>query len=215
MSRAVRFGGRLVSQAGFTLAEMLVVLSVIGIVVGLSIPSLSRSIDTTKLKGATQSLAGAYQDARLRATQNNQPYEIIVSPAGVSPAQVCIDLDGDGQCGANDPATQFASQVTLNNNVVPTKLTQALLGFDPSNTEKSQMRDEQNDLAPGLAWSGLGVPCERISSTARCTAIGWVQYLEFQRGTGEVLFAAVTVSPTGRVKIWTYIPSGNGNGNWL
>ena len=27
------------------------------------------------------------------------------------------------------------------------------------------------------------------------------------------MYAAVTVSPTGRVKTWTFIPSGNGNGN--
>jgi len=211
-----KLGRRFASQAGFTLAEMVVVLAIIGVVVGIAIPPLSRTIDTARLKGATQTLAAIYQDARLRATQNNQTYEVIVSPAGVSPALACIDLDGDGQCGAGDPSTAFAGKVTLNNNGVPQLLTQAVLGFAPTDTASSAMHDQQDDLVPGLAWSGLGVPCEKPSASARCTSVAWVQYLQFQRDSGEILYSAVTISPTGRVKTWVFNNAqGNGNGNWL
>src|SRR5262249_51596967 len=192
------------SQAGFTLTELLVVVSIVGIVVGLSLPNLSRSIDNARLNGATQRLAAVYQDARLRATQNNSAYAIVVSPSGVTPAQICIDLDGDGVCGASDPVTVFPTHVSLGGGGVP-GLTTAQLGFSPS------------DLDPtlGIGWNGLGIPCQRSSSASPCAAIGWVQYLQFKRASGDVLYSAVTVSPTGRIKTWTYRPAENGNGSWF
>jgi len=203
------------SQAGFTLVELLVVASIVAIVIGMSIPTMFRSIDSAKLKGAAQTLVGVYQDARVRATQSNTPYEVLVSLPGVAPARVCVDLNGDGQCSNGDPLTLISGGVVLNNTNPPPGLNVATLGFNPVQTENSGMRDQYNDLVPGLAWNGLGVPCQRNSSTSPCLAVGWVQYLQLQRSGGETLYAAVSVSPTGRIRAWTYIPSGNGNGSWF
>ena len=204
-------------EAGLTLAELLVVLSIVGVVVGLSLPTLSRSIDNARLKGATQKLVALYQDARFRATQNNRSYTVLVSPAGVQPVQACIDVDGDGRCGGTDPAAVLSSSVALNNNGVPLRMGRSILGFDPQSTENSHMVSANNNPAPGLAWNARGIPCERTDATSSpCAGIdGWVQYLQLTRADGEVMYAAVTVSPTGRVKTWTYIFSANGSGSWF
>lgn len=193
---------------GFTLAELIVVVTIILVVGGLSIPNLTRAIDSSRLKGATQTLAAAYQDARIRATQKNTSYEVLVSPIGITPAQVCIDLDGDGTCGAGDPVTTFPTQVSVSNLGVPVPLGPGQLTYLTTDTEHP---------APGnsLTWNALGLPCQRSSATAPCTATGWVQYLQLQRSNGDVMYAAVTVTPTGRVKTWIFIPSSNGNGQWL
>ena len=203
------------SQAGFTLTELLVVASIVAIVIGMSVPALSRVIDNAKLKGAAQTIVAVYQDARVRATQNDAIYEVLLSPSGISPARVCVDLNGDGLCNAGDPVTPMSTWVVPNNNGVPTGLNVSVLGFAPLSTENSVMRDQNNDVVPGLAWNGLGVPCQRTSSTSPCTAVGWVQYLQLRRSGGDALYAAVSVSPTGRIRTWTYIPSGNGNGSWF
>jgi prepilin-type N-terminal cleavage/methylation domain-containing protein len=195
-------------QSGFTLAEMVVVVTIILAVGGMSIPSLTRAIDASRIKGSTQALAAAYQDARIRATQKDTLFQVLVSPPGISPAQVCIDLDGDGSCGAGDPVTAFPAQVRVSNLGVPVPLSSVQVHFPAVTTEQAS--------APGvLTWNAVGLPCQRTSPTSPCTAVGWIQHLQFQRSNGEVLYAAVTVSPTGRVKTWTFIPSGNGNGNWL
>jgi len=212
---ATRPGEGRASQAGFTLAELLVVASIIALVVGMSIPTLSRAIDNAKLKAAAQTLVSVYQDARLRATQQNMPYEVLVSAAGVAPAQVCVDLNGDGVCNGNDPVTPVPGGVLVNNNGAPSGLTASVLGFLPVNTEISFMHDQNNDLVPGPAWNGMGVPCQRSSSTSPCAAVGWVQYLQLPRSGGDTLYAAISVSPTGRIRTWTYIPAGNGNGSWF
>jgi prepilin-type N-terminal cleavage/methylation domain-containing protein len=202
-------------QAGFSLAELLIVVTIILIVAGLSIPSLSRAIDNSRLKGATQTLAAVYQDSRLRATQNDTSYEVLVSPPGITPAQICIDLDGDGTCSTGDPVTTFPVQVKVSNLGVPVPLTAAQLNFPVANTESSAMYTQQNTFAPGVAWNSRGLPCQRSSSSSPCAATAWVQHLQFQRANGDILYGAVSVSPTGRVKTWIYIPSGNGNGQWL
>lgn len=197
------------------MAELLVVASIIAIVIGMSIPTLSRAIDNSRIKGAAQTLVSVYQDARLRATQNNTAYEVLVSAAGITPAQVCLDLNGNGVCGGGDPATPIPGGVMLNNNGVPAGLDASVLGFLALNTENSTMHDQNNDLVPGLAWNGMGAPCQRSSSASACTAAGWVQYLQLPRAGGDTLYVAVSVSPTGRIRTWTYIPSGNGNGSWF
>ncbi|HZS27043.1 MAG TPA: prepilin-type N-terminal cleavage/methylation domain-containing protein [Candidatus Angelobacter sp.] len=193
---------RVASQAGFTLTELLVVVAIISAVVGLSIPNFTRSIDNAKFKAATQKLAAVYQDARLRATQNNTPYEVLLASSTTVPFQACIDLDGDGVCSAGDPVTVFPAQVSLNNAGVPLALNPAELGFTPSSIDQTL----------GIGWNSFGMPCQRSSSAAPCaTVAGWIQYLQFRRAGGEVLYAAVAVSPTGRIKTWMYDPSGNGN----
>jgi prepilin-type N-terminal cleavage/methylation domain-containing protein len=202
-------------QAGFTLAEMTIVVAIILVVGGLSIPTISRTIDISRLKGATQALASAYQDARIRATQDNTAYEVLVSPPGIQPAQVCMDSDGDGTCGAPEPVTVFPARVTLSNVGVPVPLDITQLNYPVVNTENSSMHTQQDNPAPGLAWNARGLPCQRDSAASPCAVTGWVQHLQLQRGNGDVLYGAVTVSPTGRVKTWIFIPSGNGNGQWL
>jgi len=192
------------SQSGFTLAELIIVVTIILAVGALSIPNLTRAIDTSRIKGAAQSLAAVYQDARIRATQKDTSYQVLISP-GTSPAQICIDLDGDGTCSAGDPITAFAGQIKVSNLGVPVPLGPAQLNYQTTNTEHFH----------GLTWNAMGLPCQRTSPTSPCTAIGWVQHLQLLRANGGVMYAAVTVSPTGRVKVWTFIPSGNGNGSWL
>lgn len=214
MKSVAKSGEYLALEAGFTLAELLIVVTIIVVVGGLSIPSLSRAIDNTRLKGASQKLASVYQDARIRATQGNTSYELLVSPPGIKPAQVCIDLDGDGVCGSGDPVTTFPMQVTLTNAGVPVPV-DSQLKFPVANTETSSMHSAQDVLVPGLAWNARGLPCQRDSASSPCMAKGWVQHLQLQRSGNDTIYAAVTVSPTGKVKNWIYIPSSSGNGQWF
>lgn len=215
MKSTAKFGEGLAFQAGFTLAEMLVVLTIIMVVGGLSIPSLSRSIDNMRLKGAAQTLASVFQDARIRAAQNNTAYEVLVSPPGIKPAQACIDLNGDGICGAGEPTTIFPAQITLTNVGVPVPLSSVQLNYPTTDAEHSTMVSQLDTLAPGLAWNARGLPCQRTQASSPCITTGWVQQLQLQRPGGDIMYAAVTVSPTGRVKTWTFIPSGSGNGQWF
>jgi len=196
--------------------EIVVVVAITLVVAGLSIPSLSRAIDKARLKAATQKLASLYQQGRLRATQDNTYYELVSRASRSKPIQVCLDLNGNGRCEAGDPATEFPKQMKLSNAGVPPL---PEMGFSPLQTESSHMYNQQNRQVPGLAWNERGLPCQRISPTSPCSnsipgAVGWVQYIQFQRSASDVSYAAVTVSPVGRIKTWIYEPASDGNGSW-
>lgn len=213
------------SQPGFSLTELLVVLAIILIVGGLSIPSLSRTIDGAKLKSAAQQVASIYQEARVRSAQDDTYYALLVSLPGVSPAQICIDLDGDAACGPNEPQAQLPRQVVLINSGVPVELDSATMGFSPLTAESSSTYTQQGIQVRALAWNSRGLPCQRTSSTSAClnwttTSVGagpvaWVQYLQLRQTAEDAAYAAVTVSPTGRVKTWMYAPAQNGGRAWF
>lgn len=209
------------AQAGFSLTELLVVVAIILIVGGMSLPSIARVVDNARLKAASQQLASLYQQARIRSTQDNTYYELVSTASGARPAQVCIDLDGDGVCGPAEPQIELPSQVTLSNVGVPVALDQTSLGFPAISVEGSVMYNQQDIMVPGLAWNSRGLPCQRTSTTSPCAnlkpsgAVAWMQYLQMQRSVVDVSYAAVSVSPTGHVRTWSYAPTSSGGGNWF
>lgn len=209
------------AETGFSLTELLIVVAIILVVGGLALPSISRMLDVARLKSASQQVAGLYQQARIRATQDNTYYELVSTAPGVRPAQVCIDLDGDGACGPAEPQVQLPPQVSLNNAGLPVVLDQPTLGFTAFGVEGSVMYNQSNLMVPGLAWNERGLPCQRTTTNSPCVnlipsgSVAWVQYLQMQRSTVDVAYAAVTVSPTGRIKTWTYAGAAGGGRSWF
>ncbi len=194
------------SKAGFSFTELAVVLAIILIVSSLSIPSVSRTLDKARLNATAQQVASIYQQARLRATQDDNYYVVPVIPAWLQPAQICVDLDGNNSCSGGDPQAQLPGQVSLDNNGIPVPLDAATIGFTlpPTTTEKSVNYGPQGP-EPGLAWNSRGLPCQRASATSPCSGpVAWVQYLQLRRSAVDILYAAVTVSPSGSVRIWHY-----------
>jgi prepilin-type N-terminal cleavage/methylation domain-containing protein len=217
--QAQRKGENLNLKAGFSLTELVVVLAIVLVVSGLSVPSISRTLDGATLTSAAQQVASIYEQARIRATQDDSYYDVLA----VNPSRVCLDLDGDALCEASEPQAQLPAQVSLSNGGIPVALDTATLGFTALNTETSATYTPQGQIIAGLAWNSRGLPCQRVASTAPCSnwidsspvgappgPVGWVQYLQLRRAGSDVLYAAVTVSPTGRVKIWKYAPNGGG-----
>ncbi len=203
-------------RAGFSLTELTVVMAIILIVSGLSFPSLSRVIDNVRVKTAAQQAASLYQQARIRAAQDDTYYNIVAS----GPNALCMDLDGNGACDPNDPATTLSGGAALSNAGIPVQLDATVLGFAPLNTESSTTYTSQGNVVSSLAWNSRGLPCQKLSSTSPCSnwlasgpngggPVGWIQYVQLQR-SGATLYAAVVVSPAGKIKIWNYAPDGNG-----
>lgn len=199
------------SKAGFSLTELVVVVSIILIVSSLSVPSISRTIDRARLNSAAQQVASIYEQARIRATQDDNYYVVPISGPGIQPAQICIDLDGNSACSGTEPQVQLPAQISLSNAGIPLPLNAATVGFTlaPLQTEKSLNYGQQGP-EPGLAWNSRGIPCQRASATSPCSGpVAWVQYLQLRRSAGDILYAAVTVSPAGNVRTWHYADGGN------
>src|SRR4029078_8980720 len=68
------------SQRGVTLLELLIVITLIAIVAGLSYPSLAAGLDSRRLRSASDSIAGFLTTAVDRADRRQQAVEIVISP---------------------------------------------------------------------------------------------------------------------------------------
>ena len=60
--------------------ELLVVLAIIGLMAGVSIPAVSAGMDSVRLATATESIASFLNGAVNRAERRQQPVELVISP---------------------------------------------------------------------------------------------------------------------------------------
>lgn len=188
-------------EAGFSLIELSIVLAIFLIAAAIAVPNVPVILENIKIRGAAQELSGFYQQARMRAVQDNSYYEVVATTA---PFGAFLDLSGNGVAAGN-PMVQLPGGVSMSNAGVPLGLNQTTLGFTPVLTETSLMFGQDGVQRPGLAWNSRGLPCQRPGPTSPCqTGIGWLQYLQYEGTGGRVAYAAVSVSPASRVKIWTY-----------
>lgn len=70
------------SRRGISLVEMLLVVAIIGLMVGISFPSISSGIDSVRLASAADSIASFFSGALNRAERRQQVMEVTVAAAG-------------------------------------------------------------------------------------------------------------------------------------
>lgn len=69
------------SAAGVTLVEMLIVVALIGLMIGISFPSVSSGLDSLRLAAAADSVASFLNQALNRAERRQEVVEITISKA--------------------------------------------------------------------------------------------------------------------------------------
>jgi len=67
------------AEAGLTLVEMMVVVALIGLVVSVSLPSITSGVDTVRLNAATDSVVSFFNSGLNRAERRQQVTEVIIS----------------------------------------------------------------------------------------------------------------------------------------
>jgi prepilin-type N-terminal cleavage/methylation domain-containing protein len=91
---------------GFTLIEMLVVMSLMLVLVALGIPALQTSLHQSKIRGIVQETTVLMRLARIQAIKRSAQsvVQIIPSTGAGDPGhvQAFLDLDADNRLGAND-----------------------------------------------------------------------------------------------------------------
>lgn len=70
-----RFG----PASGVTLIEMLIVVALVGLLAGITFPSVSAGVDTMRLNSATGSVSGLFNEALNRADRRQQVVELTIS----------------------------------------------------------------------------------------------------------------------------------------
>jgi len=67
-------------QAGITLIELLVVVAIIGVLAGISYPSIAAGIDSVRMRTATDAVSSILNHAVDHADRHQQPVEVVITP---------------------------------------------------------------------------------------------------------------------------------------
>ena len=217
-------------QRGFSVLELMLVVVIILIILGMAAPKMMRIISNQKLQASAQAYAGLLQEARARAVQDDKAYEVLFSTSGGAPIAY-VDLNDNGSFDAStEPAVLLASPIV----VTDTGLPPSTKGFDtihpinivPLTTSTSPMLASDGTARAGIAFNQRGLPCQRFVAAGNCVnaippqtpplppQVAWVTYFKYPISASAADWDAISVTPAGRIKVWTYQSDGAGDGTW-
>lgn len=199
-----QLGKRKSSARGFTLVELVMVVAILLVVAAMATPYMVNVVASVRLRAGMTSLAGIMQDCRSLAIKNNKIMTTHFTALANGPVAYVKDAtissptlaSTDPQVQLGAPVTQVSGSSLSSVTGAPTALDSTTLGFTPQTGDPS--------------FNTRGLPCPYSSGT--CTSgTGFAYYFTDTRPLGKNGWAAVTISPAGRVKVWMWTGSAWGS----
>lgn len=182
------------SRRGFSLIEVSIVTAIGMAVTMTALPNMVNAIANMRMRSSMTSLAGVLQDCRALAIKQNRTMTTHFQVrnygtasgvmAYVKRATDTTSINGqDAQVQLEEPVVQVT---TPSGTGAPAALDNATLGFIPQTADPS--------------FNTTGLPCAYASGV--CTTSGFVYYFHDSRPGSHMGWAALSVSPAGRMKKW-------------
>jgi prepilin-type N-terminal cleavage/methylation domain-containing protein len=189
--------------SGFSMVELLVAVAIILVVSGMAMPHILTAVETVRLRSAANDAASLIQATRMLAVKNNTYYSAGWATVGSGTSSYRImyaDVKpADGHYNVGEPMVQLPYNVQ----------------FDPSGANPAFDHNALLGLASTPAtvapsFNARGLPCSSVSGPPCDTSGGTVYFLYFIRldGSSGTQWAAVSVTPAGRVRVWTWDGAG-------
>jgi prepilin-type N-terminal cleavage/methylation domain-containing protein len=178
-------------QSGFTFFELLIVLSVVAIIATIAVPNVMVAVSNSRLRANMTSLSGVIQSTRMLAVKQNRTMttRITADSGGIS-AFAKLATESSDPLDVRDMQVSMEAPIVkvddLSDPGAPEAFDPAVLGFTPEIGEPS--------------FNTRGLPC--VYSGGSCTNHGFLYYFHDTRSGGATGWAAVTISPAGRIKKW-------------
>jgi Tfp pilus assembly protein FimT len=179
-------------ERGFSLIELMLVCGVILTLLAIGVPSMVTVVSNARLSGGITNLSGVLQNTRAMAVKENKTkttHFTVMSNGPVAYVKNANDtspldrFDVQAQLGA--PLTKYTLPTGTG---APPPISASQLSFTAITSDPS--------------FNSRGLPCEYVSGV--CTNRGFVFYFKDHRPIGVNRWAAVSISPAGRIKRWMW-----------
>jgi prepilin-type N-terminal cleavage/methylation domain-containing protein len=206
------------NSTGFSLLELMVVVAITLVFVSLTVSSVMAAVHTSRLSAAGTDLSGLFQQARMRAVQDDRYYSVYQITTN-SLVQEFVDIYPQNVNGASgsggttldpkDPSMAVSFEVALKAKASApntSNLLQQFLGSNPS----SVVPLDGSTAASPVTFGPQGLPCTPVSVSGGtvCNSRGGpTAYWVFFQSTATQKWEAVTVTPAGRIQKWYYAGS--------
>ena len=211
IGRAPRAVSDIRRQTGFSLIELLAVVAIVIVVAAMAFVNIGTAARAIRLNGAAGDYANLLQNARIRAIKDDKFYTVRTD-ASVNPPIAFLDINGSGTYDAalREPMMAFRSGTTP----APFSSGPGLANLKsqflpPSTTGQASLAT----MAAGPSFGPRGLPCTPTGGT--CPYMDPItliptSFVTFVQGANGG-WAAITVTPAGRIREWTY---NSGSGSW-
>jgi Tfp pilus assembly protein FimT len=190
-------------ESGFSIVELLIVVAVVITVTAMATPKVLEMIYNVRLRSSAYELSGLMQGARTQAVHDNK-YLYVCYKSIENRTRVWVAADNTCTApGASDEQVQLGGNVKIVASGAPAGLNSTLLSFTPPSGVLTTAKP---------AFNSRGLPCYLVSG--RCSSIyagafssqtvSYILYLTDSRPLGANGWAAVAVSPAGRMQVWSY-----------
>ena len=160
------------SNKGFSLLELLLAVSIIGIISSITLPSFFREWEDTRLNAANKALSSWLDDQRRKAIQNSSPCDITINANQVSATSQCDFESAIGSSLDLPSQIEQTDGLTLSINQGISSWSFSPRGTTTTSTELRLSLDGSQDLGRCLSLSApLG-----LIRTARLTTEGTCDY---------------------------------------
>jgi type IV fimbrial biogenesis protein FimT len=165
---------------GFTIIELMVALTIVGIMLAMGTPLIATMIQNSKLSSATKSYAAGIQTARAEAIRRNLPVDFVLSDSSVA-ATVSGSANGknwvvrwndagtqrliEGKATADGSGQQSGNSVTIKGTVPSPGSFSGVLtfnGFGAVNSAEMVSLDVKNPAGGACADASGPMRCQRI-----------------------------------------------------
>jgi prepilin-type N-terminal cleavage/methylation domain-containing protein len=198
-SSVVRHDSR--KERGFTLLEMMIVVAVMMILAGITVPRFLNIVGDINLNYVAANYSGLLQSARIQAVRKNNYYGIQQTTLSTGGVGYYVHYQ-NGSYAVGDPLLPVGSQIAVHAGTGSGAPNESTLNCGTGCT-----------FASGTsypAFNARGLPCVISSSTCvQNPGQGFVTFLSNTTLTSNVAWAAVIVTGGGRIQIWSCDQSGN------
>jgi prepilin-type N-terminal cleavage/methylation domain-containing protein len=186
-------------QRGFSLPEVLLLVVILLVLGAIAVPNIVTVTANSRMRASMTTLSGMLQNTRTLAVMHNQTMSTHFNPLSYGLVLYAKEATDTSPVASDDPQVHLQEPITKlptpSGLGAPPALDPAILLFTPEAGDPS--------------FNSRGMPC--VYSGGVCTNKGFAFYFHDTRPGGKKGWAAITVSPAGRVQRWFWSGSAWGD----